>query len=115
MIKPSLAEDIAHAALKISWFDTESQARRVADHAEELLKAEQARVTLLSNALHKLMDSRSKASMEYAKAALSAVDRPDHPEVDLCEVCDKKFEGHSGGTKWCCYCGARHEGATAPL
>lgn len=33
------AKQIAEGALKISWWNTESQARRVAEYAEELLSA----------------------------------------------------------------------------
>jgi hypothetical protein len=34
--------------------------------------------------------------------------------VDFCESCESSFLGLSGSTKWCPYCGAKHEGATVP-
>jgi len=30
--------------------------------------------------------------------------------ADLCQDCDKSFIGLYGSTKWCPYCGAKHEG-----
>lgn len=33
-------------------------------------------------------------------------------EVDFCEQCEKRFVGVDGSTKWCPYCGAKHEGET---
>lgn len=35
--------------------------------------------------------------------------------ADKCENCEKVFVGLSGSTKWCPYCGAKHEGETVPL
>lgn len=35
--------------------------------------------------------------------------------ADFCEACEKRFIGLDGSTKWCSYCGARHEGATVSV
>lgn len=35
--------------------------------------------------------------------------------ADVCEQCEKVFVGLSGSTKWCPYCGAKHEGNSVPL
>lgn len=35
--------------------------------------------------------------------------------ADVCEQCEKIFVGLSGSTKWCPYCGAKHEGESVPF
>lgn len=37
-----------------------------------------------------------------------SVDTPKH--ADFCEECERLFVGFSGSTKWCAYCGAKHQG-----
>jgi hypothetical protein len=41
------------------------------------------------------------------------MDIPAH--ADKCEQCEKLFVGLSGSTKWCPYCGAKHEGEHVPF
>lgn len=36
-------------------------------------------------------------------------------KADTCDNCDKAFIGLSGSTKWCPYCGAKHEGSTVDV
>ena len=36
-------------------------------------------------------------------------------EVDFCEECENRFLGLDGSTKWCPYCGAKHEGETESI
>jgi hypothetical protein len=38
--------------------------------------------------------------------------KPSEIEVDVCEECENRFVGVDGCTKWCPYCGHRHEGTT---
>lgn len=62
------AEEIAKGALRIDWWNTESQARRVAEHAEDLLG--KARVAALEEAIDKLLDmANEESSIEYKWAA----------------------------------------------
>lgn len=57
---------------------------------------------------------------EYALEVWNAAEGSMHQighfkEADLCESCNGTFIGVSDSTKWCPYCGARHEGETVPL
>jgi hypothetical protein len=86
---------IAKAALGIDWYDTESQARSVAEHAAE--KIERLRGLLL-----RVRDSTIPHAMRYdIDAALSGTDQPD-AGVDRCKhgvwLADHCYECAKGWT-----------------
>jgi hypothetical protein len=49
---------------------------------------------------------------DSAKQIREAKAKAQEIPADLCGQCDKAFIGLSGYTKWCPYCGAKHEGET---